>query len=254
MGDGEFRIQASALPVTAETVETIMRIGLGHRARPAEHADPGRARGAARRDRARRWSSRSATSCATAPAARSCAAARRGPWPGMRDIIVGRLLAEPVPAPERIAPRRSIAVRLSGSVVQCVNLRAGHARRDPGHGHLGERRRLRLARARSRTATVSCSTRPSSAGSVDAELEIVRRDLARPSRFGGRFADEEDGRAFAAELVAERPRGHARHARRARPRRQLRRRRRVAWPRAATTGRSAPFRHALGTLSGWWAR
>jgi hypothetical protein len=42
---------------------------------------------------------------------------------------------------------------------------------------------------------------PVSAGSVDAELEIVRRDLARPSRFGGRFADEEDGRAFAAELV-----------------------------------------------------
>ena len=42
---------------------------------------------------------------------------------------------------------------------------------------------------------------PSSSGSVDAELEIVRRDLARPSRFGGRFADEQDGRAFAAELV-----------------------------------------------------
>ena len=33
------------------------------------------------------------------------------------------------------------------------------------------------------------------------ELEIVRRDLARPSRFGGRFADDEDGRAFASELV-----------------------------------------------------
>ncbi|MDX6526147.1 MAG: hypothetical protein QOI43_1658, partial [Gaiellales bacterium] len=42
---------------------------------------------------------------------------------------------------------------------------------------------------------------PASAGSVDAELEIVRRDLARPSRFGGRFADEEDGRAFSNDLV-----------------------------------------------------
>ena len=50
---------------------------------------------------------------------------------------------------------------------------------------------------------------PSNGGSLDAELEIVRRDLARPSRFGGRFADDEDGRAFASELDPERAAGGA---------------------------------------------
>jgi hypothetical protein len=51
---------------------------------------------------------------------------------------------------------------------------------------------------------------PSNGGSPDAELEIVRRDVARPSRFGGRFADEEDGRAYASELVRSARAAHAR--------------------------------------------
>ena len=124
MGESEFRIQASALPVTAETVDTITEsvsvtvlvppstlIPLELEA-PRDAIAPSMvfALRYFMRDGARRAIVR-------------CSEAR--PWPGMRDIIVGRLLAEPVPAPERIAPRRSIAVRLSGSVVQCVNLRPG---------------------------------------------------------------------------------------------------------------------------------
>ena len=124
VGDGEFRIQASALPVTAETVETITEsvpvtvLVPPSTLLPLELEAPRDAIAPSMvfalryfmRDGARRAIVR-------------CSEAR--PWPGMRDIIVGRLLAEPVPAPERIAPRRSIAVRLSGSVVQCVNLRPG---------------------------------------------------------------------------------------------------------------------------------
>jgi hypothetical protein len=123
------------------------------------------------------------------------------PWPGMRDIIVGRLLAEPVPAPERVAPRRSIAVRLSGSVVQCVNLRPGTPVAiqvtDVSESGLGF-----VSPAPFADGDRVLLDGPSNGGNAgEAELEIVRKDLARPSRFGGRFADDEDGRAFASELM-----------------------------------------------------
>jgi PilZ domain len=199
MGDGEFRIQASALPVTAETVETIGEpvsvtvLVPPSTLIPVEIEAPRDAITASQvfalryfmRDGARRAIVR-------------CSEAR--PWPGMRDIIVGRLLAEPVPAPERVAPRRSIAVRLSGSVVQCVNLRPGTPVAiqvtDISESGVGF-----VSPAPFADGDRVMLDAPASSGSVDAELEIVRRDLARPSRFGGRFADEEDGRAFAAELA-----------------------------------------------------
>ncbi|MDX6567943.1 MAG: PilZ domain [Gaiellales bacterium] len=199
MGDGEFRIQASALPVTAETVETISEsvsvtvLVPPSTLIPIELEAPRDAIGPSMvfalryftRDGARRAIVR-------------CSEAR--PWPGMRDIIVGRLLAEPVPAPERIAPRRSLAVRLSASVVQCVNLRPGTPVAiqitDISESGVGF-----VSPAPFADGDRVMLDAPASAGSVDAELEIVRRDLARPSRFGGRFADDDDGRAFAAELV-----------------------------------------------------
>jgi hypothetical protein len=199
MEDGEFRIQASALPVTAETVETIGEavsvtvLVPPSTLIPVEIEAPRDAIGVTQvfalryfmRDGARRAIVR-------------CSEAR--PWPGMRDIIVGRLLAEPIPAPERMAPRRSIAVRLSGSVVQCVNLRPGTPVAiqvtDISESGIGF-----VSPAPFADGDRVMLDAPSSSGSVDAELEIVRRDLARPSRFGGRFADEEDGRAFSNDLV-----------------------------------------------------
>jgi hypothetical protein len=199
MGEGEFRIHASALPVTAETVETIgdavsvMVLVPPSTLIPLELEAPRAAIGPTQvfalryftRDGARRAIVR-------------CSEAR--PWPGMRDIIVGRLLAEPVPAPERVAPRRSIAVRLSGSVLQCVNLRPGTPVAiqvtDVSESGLGF-----VSPAPFADGDRVMLDGPSNGGSPDAELEIVRRDLARPSRFGGRFADDEDGRAFASELV-----------------------------------------------------
>jgi PilZ domain len=199
MGEGEFRIHASALPVPAETVETIidavsvMVLVPPSTLIPLELEAPRAAIGPTQvfalryftRDGARRAIVR-------------CSEAR--PWPGMRDIIVGRLLAEPVPAPERVAPRRSIAVRLSGSVVQCVNLRPGTPVAiqvtDVSESGLGF-----VSPAPFADGDRVMLDGPSNGGSPDAELEIVRRDLARPSRFGGRFADELDGQAFASELV-----------------------------------------------------
>jgi PilZ domain-containing protein len=199
MGENEFRIQASALPVTADAVDTIGEpvsvtvLVPPSILIPVEMEAPRAAIGVSQvfalryfmRDGARRAIVR-------------CSEAR--PWPGMRDIIVGRLLAEPVPAPERIAPRRSIAVRLSGSVVQCVNLRPGTPVAiqvtDISESGVGF-----VSPAPFADGDRVMLDAPSSAGSVDAELEIVRRDPARPSRFGGRFADEADGRAFAAELT-----------------------------------------------------
>ncbi|HEY1480019.1 MAG TPA: PilZ domain-containing protein [Gaiellales bacterium] len=199
MGEGEFRIHASALPVTAETVETIteavsvMVLVPPSTLIPLELEAPREAIGPTQvfalryftRDGARRAIVR-------------CSEAR--PWPGMRDIIVGRLLAEPVPAPERVAPRRSIAVRLSGSVVQCVNLRPGTPVAiqvtDVSESGIGF-----VSPAPFSDGDRVMLDGPSSGGAADAELEIVRQDLARPSRFGGRFADDEDGRAFASELV-----------------------------------------------------
>jgi hypothetical protein len=199
MEEREFRIQASALPVTAETVETIGEavsvtvLVPPSTLIPLELEAPRDAIVASQvfalryfmRDGARRAIVR-------------CSEAR--PWPGMRDIIVGRLLAEPVPAPERLAPRRSIAVRLSGSVVQCVHLRPGTPVAiqvtDISESGVGF-----VSPAPFADGDRVMLDAPSSSGSVDAELEIVRRDLARPSRFGGRFADEQDGQAFAAELV-----------------------------------------------------
>jgi hypothetical protein len=198
MGESEFRIQASALPVTAETVETIGEavsvtvLVPPSTLIPVEMEAPRDATASQvfalryfMRDGARRAIVR-------------CSEAR--PWPGMRDIIVGRLLAEPVPAPERIAPRRSIAVRLSGSVVQCVNLRPGTPVAiqvtDISESGVGF-----VSPAPFADGDRVMLDAPSSSGSVDAELEIVRRDLARPSRFGGRFSDEEEGRAFAVELA-----------------------------------------------------
>jgi hypothetical protein len=199
MGEGEFRIHASALPVTAETVETIgdavsvMVLVPPSTLIPLELEAPRAAIGPTQvfalryftRDGARRAIVR-------------CSEAR--PWPGMRDIIVGRLLAEPVPAPERVAPRRSIAVRLSGSVLQCVNLRPGTPVAiqvtDVSESGLGF-----VSPAPFADGDRVMLDGPSNGGSPDAELEIVRQDLARPSRFGGRFADDEDGRTFASELV-----------------------------------------------------
>lgn len=199
MGEGEFRIHASALPVTAETVETIADavsvtvLVPPSTLIPLELEAPRAAIGPAHvfalryftRDGARRAIVR-------------CSEVR--PWPGRRDIIVGRLLAEPVPAPERVAPRRSIAVRLSGSVVQCVNLRPGTPVAiqvtDASESGLGF-----VSPAPFADGDRVLLDGPSNGGFPDAELEIVRRDLARPSRFGGRLADGEDGRAFASELV-----------------------------------------------------
>jgi hypothetical protein len=199
MGEGEFRINASALPVSAETVETIAQavsvtvLVPPSTLIPVELEAPRDAIGAAQvfalryfmREGARRAIVR-------------CSEAR--PWPGMRDIIVGRLLAEPVPAPERVAPRRSLAVRLSGSVVQCVNLRPGTPVAiqvtDVSESGIGF-----VSPAPFSDGDRVMLDAPANGGTPDAELEIVRRDLARPSRFGGRFADEDEGRLFSAELV-----------------------------------------------------
>ncbi len=106
-----------------------------------------------------------------------CSEAR--PWPGMRDIVVGRLLAEPVPAPERVAPRRSLAVRLSGSVVQCVNLRPGTPVAiqvtDVSESGIGF-----VSPAPFSDGDRVILDAPANGGTPDAELEIVRRDLAAP--------------------------------------------------------------------------
>jgi hypothetical protein len=200
MPEGEFRIHASALPVSAEAVETIKEAVPVTVLVPPSTLIP-----------IELEAPRSAIENAQVFALRyfTREGARRAivranearPWPGMRDIIVGRLLAEPVPAPERVAPRRSIAVRLSGSVVQCVNLRPGTPVAiqvtDVSESGLGF-----VSPAPFSDGDRVMLDAPSSGGNAaEAELEIVRKDLARPSRFGGRFADEEEGRAFASELM-----------------------------------------------------
>jgi hypothetical protein len=199
MGEIEFRIHASALPVTAESVETIAEpIAVTVLVPPSTliplELEAPRAAIVAAQVFALRYFTREGARRAIVRASES------RPWPGMRDIIVGRLLAEPVPAPERVAPRRSIAVRLSGSVVQCVNLRPGTPVAiqvtDVSESGLGF-----VSPAPFADGDRVMLDAPSNGGSPDAELEIVRRDLARPSRFGGRFSDEEDGRAYASELV-----------------------------------------------------
>jgi hypothetical protein len=199
MAESEFRIHASALPVTAETVETIieavsvMVLVPPSTLIPLELEAPRATIGPTQV-----FALRYFTVDGARRAIVRCSEAR--PWPGMRDIIVGRLLAEPVPAPERVAPRRSLAVRLSGSVVQCVNLRPGTPVAiqvtDVSESGLGF-----VSPAPFADGDRVMLDAPANGGTPDAELEIVRRDLARPSRFGGRFADEEDGKAFSAELV-----------------------------------------------------
>jgi hypothetical protein len=199
MGESEFRIHASALPVTAETVETIaeaisvMVLVPPSTLIPLELEAPRATIGPSQV-----FALRYFTVDGARRAIVRCSEAR--PWPGMRDIIVGRLLAEPVPAPERVAPRRSLAVRLSGSVVQCVNLRPGTPVAiqvtDVSESGIGF-----VSPAPFADGDRVMLDAPANGGTPDAELEIVRRDLARPSRFGGRFADEDDGKAFSAELV-----------------------------------------------------
>ena len=235
MGEGEFRIHASALPVTAESVETITEpVAVTVLVPPSTliplELEAPRAAIVAAQVFALRYFTREGARRAIVRASES------RPWPGMRDIIVGRLLAEPVPAPERVAPRRSIAVRLSGSVVQCVNLRPGTPVAiqvtDVSESGLGF-----VSPAPFADGDRVMLDAPSNGGSPDAELEIVRRDLARPSRFGGRFADEEDGRAFASELV--------RGARAATPR--------PATPRPVEDGTPAAPTRGLATRRDDWA-
>ncbi|MDX6524937.1 MAG: hypothetical protein QOI43_448, partial [Gaiellales bacterium] len=171
MGDGEFRIQASALPVTAETVETIGEAVSVTVLVPPSTLIPIEIE--APRDAitvASVFALRYFTRDGARRAIVRCSEARA--WPGMRDIIVGRLLAEPIPAPERTAPRRSIGVRLSGSVVHCVNLRPGTPVAiqvtDISESGIGF-----VSPAPFADGDRVMLDAPASAGSVDAELEIV---------------------------------------------------------------------------------
>jgi hypothetical protein len=134
--------------------------------------------------------------------------------PGMRDVVKLRMLAEAQPAPERGQPRQRIEVTVAGHIVQAADL-------DPEMPLTVE-----VIDASPGGVCVEAST-PLSIGDIlylegpettdaGADFEVVRADSSRINRYGGRFIEEEAGRALFAQLVeaaqaarAERRQRHA---------------------------------------------
>lgn len=134
--------------------------------------------------------------------------------PGMRDVVKLRMLADAQPAPERTHRRERIDITVSGHVVRAANL--------------DEDMPVTVEVIDASPGGVCVeSVTPLSIGDVlylegpeevdtGADFEVVRADSATSNRYGGRFVEEQAGRALFAQLVeaaqaarAERRQRHA---------------------------------------------
>ncbi len=119
--------------------------------------------------------------------------------PGMRDLVKLRMLAEAQPAPQRNHTRERIDLTVSGTVVSASELPADCQvvveviDASPGGVCVQSDTPLSIG-----DVLYLEGPQPADAG---ADFEVVRADPAAANRYGGRFIEEEAGKALFAQLV-----------------------------------------------------
>jgi hypothetical protein len=119
--------------------------------------------------------------------------------PGMREMVTIRMLAEPQPAPERAHRRERIGIALTGQVKRGAHVTQGAALAvevvDASAGGVCVETSAALA-----VGDVLFLEGPKQP-EAGADFEVLRSDPALRNRYGGRFLEEQAGRAMFEQLV-----------------------------------------------------